>query len=91
LYDLTTLQPSGALPVPPGFEAVPRTYAFAPDGHTLVTGFFGADSRTARVSFRDLDSAAVAAQVCASAGGSISTGEWRRVVGDVPPEEPGCR
>ncbi|HEX5334305.1 MAG TPA: hypothetical protein VFW55_00395, partial [Propionicimonas sp.] len=39
LYDLTTLQPSAAVPVPPGFESVPRTYAFAPDGHTLVTGF----------------------------------------------------
>ncbi len=91
LYDLTTLQPSGALPVPPGFEAVPRTYTFAPDGHTLVTGFFGADARTARVSVRDLDTSAVVAQVCAAAGGSISTAEWRRVVGEAPPEEPGCR
>ncbi|MCC6496082.1 MAG: toll/interleukin-1 receptor domain-containing protein, partial [Propionibacteriaceae bacterium] len=59
LYDLTTLQPSAELPVPPGFEAVPRTYAFAPDGHTLVTGFFGADARTAAVSVRDLDTEAV--------------------------------
>ena len=91
LYDLTTLQPAGALPLPPGFEAVPRTYAFAPDGHTLVTGYFGADTRTALVSVRDLDIDAVAAQVCAGAGGSISAGEWRRVVGDAPPDQPGCR
>ena len=91
LYDLTTLQPSAALPVPPGFEAVPRTYAFAPDGHTLVTGFFGGDARTARVSVRDVASEAVLAQVCASAGGAISAGEWRRIVGDAPPDEPGCR
>jgi len=91
LYDLTTLQPSAALPVPPGFEAVPRTYAFAPDGHTLVTGFFGGDARTAQVNFRDLASEAVLAKVCASAGGAISSGEWRRVVGDAPPDEPGCR
>ena len=27
----------------------------------------------------------------ASAGGAISAGEWRRVVGDAPPDEPGCR
>jgi hypothetical protein len=91
LYDLTTLQPSAALPVPPGFEAVPRTYAFAPDGHTLVTGFFGGDARTARVNVRDLASEAVLAQVCASTGGAISAGEWRRVVGDAPPDQPGCR
>jgi hypothetical protein len=91
LYDLTTLQPSAAVPVPPGFEAVPRTYAFAPDGHTLVTGFFGGDARTARVNVRDLASEAVLAQVCASAGGAITAGEWRRVVGDAPPDEPGCR
>jgi hypothetical protein len=91
LYDLTTLQPSGALPVPPGFEAVPRTYAFAPDGHTLVTGYFGADARTARLSVRDLESGAVVARVCAGAGGSISPREWRRVVGDAPPGESGCR
>ncbi len=91
LYDLTTLQPSAAVPVPPGFEAVPRTYAFAPDGHTLVTGFFGGDARTARVNVRDLASEAVLGQVCASAGGPISDGEWRRVVGDAPPDEPGCR
>ena len=91
LYDLTTLQPSAALPVPPGFEAVPRTYAFAPDGHTLVTGFFGGDARTARVNVRDVASEAVLGQVCASAGGPISDGEWRRVVGDAPPNEPGCR
>jgi len=91
LYDLTTLQPSAALPVPPGFEAVPRTYAFAPDGHTLVTGFFGGDARTARVNVRDLATEAVLAQVCASTGGAISAGEWRRVVGDAPPDEPGCR
>jgi hypothetical protein len=91
LYDLTTMQPAGTLPVPPGFESVPRTYAFAPDGHRLVTSYFGADRRTAQVSVRDLEIGAVAAQVCASAGGSISAGEWRRVVGDAPPEEPGCR
>jgi len=91
LYDLTTLQPAGAVPVPPGFESVPRTYAFAADGHTLVTSYFGADTRTARLSVRDLDIGAVAAQVCASAGGSITAGEWRRVVGDAPPDEPGCR
>jgi hypothetical protein len=91
LYDLTTLQPSAAVPVPPGFEAVPRTYAFAPDGHTLVTGFFGGDARTARVNVRDLASEAVLAQVCASTGGAISAGDWRRVVGDAPPDEPGCR
>ena len=91
LYDLTTMQPSAAVPVPPGFEAVPRTYAFAPDGHTLVTGFFGGEARTARVNVRDLATEAVLGQVCASAGGPISDGEWRRVVGDAPPDEPGCR
>ena len=91
LYDLTTMRPSGALPVPPGFESVPRTYAFAPDGRTLVTSYFGADTRTAQVSVRDLEIGAVAGQVCASAGGAISAGEWRRVVGDAPPDEPGCR
>lgn len=90
-YDLATLQPAGALPVPPGFEAVPRTYAFAPDGHTLLTGFFGADSRTARLSVRDLDTAAVVAQACASAGGSISAAQWRRVVGEAPPDDLACR
>lgn len=91
LYDLTTLQPSAALPVPPGFEAVPRTYAFAPDGHTLVTGFFGGDARTAQVNVRDLDTTAVVGQVCASAGGPISANEWRLLVGDTPPEDPACR
>jgi hypothetical protein len=91
LYDLRTLQPSAALPVPPGFEAVPRTYAFAPDGHTLVTGFFGGDARTAQVNVRDLAASAVAGQVCASAGGPISAGEWRLAVGDTPPDDPGCR
>ncbi len=91
LYDLTTLQPSAELPVPPGFEAVPRTYAFAPDGHTLVTGFFGADARTAAVSVRDLDTGAVVGQLCAAAGGSISPAQWRRLVGEDQPEAPGCR
>lgn len=91
LYDLTTLQPSAQLPVPPGFEAVPRTYAFAPDGHTLVTGFFGADARTAALSVRDLDTGSVVDQLCAAAGGPISAADWRRLVGEEPPEEPGCR
>ncbi len=91
LYDLATLQPSGTLPVPPGLEAVPRTYAFAPDGHTLVTGYFGGDPRTAQVSARDLGTPAIVASLCATAGSPITPDDWRRVVGDTPPDDPGCR
>ena len=77
--------------VAPGLEAVPRTYAFAPDGHTLVTGYFGGDRRTARIGVRDLAPEAVVSSLCATAGIAISAEEWRRVIGGEPPEEPGCR
>ncbi|MGC3992645.1 MAG: TIR domain-containing protein [Propionicimonas sp.] len=91
LYDLATLQESATLPVPPGFEGVPQTWAFAPDGHTLVTGYFGSDTRTARVSVRDLGIEVVAAQACASAGTGLSATEWARLVGGDEPAEAGCR
>ncbi len=90
LYDLGTRQPAGVLPVPPGFETVPRAYAFGPDGHTLVTGFFGADPRTATLTVRDLDPEAVADAACRSAGGAISAAQWMRVVGTELPVEPAC-
>lgn len=90
LYDLATMQPAGTVPVPPGLEAVPRTYTFGPDGRTLVTGYFGADQRTARASVRDLGIEAVVGGVCASAGGAITAAEWLRLVGGSP-SEPGCR
>ena len=91
LYDLNTLQPLGAIPVPPGFETVPRTYAFAPDGHTLVTGYLGGDRRTARAVVQDLETAVVVSGVCAGAGGAITPAEWLRLVGEQAPSERGCR
>ena len=90
LYDLNSLQPVGTVPVTPGFETVPRTYAFAPDGHTLVTGYLGGDRRTARAIVQDLDTAAVVSGVCAGAGGAITAAEWLRVVGDQTPSERAC-
>lgn len=91
LVDLSTLQPSALLNVPPGFETEPRAYAFAPDGRTLLTGHFGSAQRTAAVSARDIAAEAVIESVCAAAGGGVTASEWRRVVGDAPPDQPGCR
>lgn len=91
LVHLATLQPSALLDVPPGFETEPRAYAFAPDGHTLITGHFGSTQRTAAVSVRDLAAEAVITSVCATSGGEVTADEWRRVVGDALPDQPGCR
>ena len=91
LYDLSGPHPAGFLAVPPGFEAVPRSYVFAPDGHTLVTGYFGADARTAGFSVRDLAPEAAASQACRSAGGALSEAQWSRVIGGALPEELACR
>ncbi|MEN0069588.1 MAG: toll/interleukin-1 receptor domain-containing protein [Propionicimonas sp.] len=89
LYDIATGQPSVFVPVPPGFEAEPRSYAFIP-GDVLVTAYFGADPQTALVSVRPLAAEDLVRQSCASAGGALTSAERLRLVGGDPPPAPGC-
>ena len=84
LYDLASWQPSTEIPAPPGFEGVPRTYAFAPDGNRLITGYFGADARTAVVTVQDLGVDALIKQACSTVTRWITGDEWQRVIGDAP-------
>ena len=87
---LTSLQPLATVPVPPGLEGVPRSYLFTPDGRTLLTGYYGGATATALVSARTLDVATLLQQACSLAGTPITADEWRRAVGDDPPEQPAC-
>ncbi len=91
LYQLDGLQPLATVPLAAGFETVPRAYAFTPDGSTLISGHFGADRTTARVTFRKLGIEAIVAQTCASAGGAVAVDDWIRLVGGTPPDDLGCR